>query len=714
MKAKHLLLLIILTGLVTKLKAQDISVNTQSIEATYQTDLKKSFKINFTGSKKDPGLSILLITDDGTPTLMKGVPDGNFSIPFTIVSGKLTVKKSDKKDVIVSGNFSVKFGDKAFEVQQQTAKPQGVSVDVKKPEKEYTADFTKDFAITFKNNEKDDKATLTLTVDKTASTLKKGTDKGDFDIKFSSADGKLTTKDADGKDVVITGSSFSLSYNNTAMTIKSKAKVVAAVAPADVKSDPKPEAVPYWSYLKGKDFAFSLAAERKFEDCQGDCASCDDDAFKNNNQLIYDAKSGLTYFVKADETFNSPVNNADNKNFIVKHDKRIVMSAGDPLVLVVKNVNPALYNITLADSVLLTNNESTDLIEKLLLQKSETGVTIEGSGGTPEKEVSPEQKDYYTVKAAMMIINAEMYQTLEVYRKTNLYLHNCIVKKKATAAGKIDVALHGIVGNSYDKFTFLQMVDLFLDRTSADSTLYMQLKERYGEFVTADYTIAYRLGEMPEQDMMLLRLGIAAKKNAPYPSLLSVSGKRPTQTIYIKDFFKIDVSSGLYLGFNNRDENYSLVSRTSTVKTAAGGDSTIRRIVKENDGKNEFGFAGFVHFYPKFSSWFNVSATIGTGLSLTQKVRPRYFTGLSLLLGSNNRFCLTGGAMWGSYQQLSDQYEKTGDVYNDLKPSETTLNYKSTFKGTGFISISYNLAFLKRKQASTATSQNKATDKPGQ
>ncbi|WP_439697018.1 hypothetical protein ACFGVS_00650 [Mucilaginibacter sp. AW1-7] len=711
MKTKHLLLLLISCAFISvRLKAQDISVNTQSPDATYQTDLKKSFKINFTGAKKDDNLAVLLVADDGSPTLQKGVPDGNFSIPFTFAAKKLTVKNSDKKDVTVTGNFSIKYGDKTFQVQQQAADAQVVAIDIKKPLKEYNADFTKDFKLTFKNNDKDDKMTLTLTVDKTPNTLKKGSDKTDFDVKFSSADGKVTTKDAVGKDVVISGTSFTLNYNNIAMVIKSKAKTTATPPAADADAAAKPDPIPYWSYLKDKTFEFSLKAERDFKKCPDECESCDKDIFKNTNQLIYDARSGLTYFVKENETVTGAITDVGNKIYRVKHDKKIELDAGDPLVLVIKNVNPALYDITLADSVLLTNNESTDMLNKLLFEKGETGVTIQGSGTPATKEITPEQKDYYTVRAALMVVNAEMYQTLETYRKTNLYMHTCIVDKKRTAVAKLDNALKGLIGTSYDKYKLLQMVDLFLDPATADSTLRQELRERYGEFLAADYVIAHRLGVMPEQDMLFLRLGIIAKKNAPYPNLLSTSVQRPTQTIYIKNFFKIDVSSGLYMGFNTRDETYGLADRTSAVKTTAGADSTIKRIYKENDGKNEFGFASYVHFYQKISRGFNVSATLGAGLSLTQTIRPRYFTGGSILLGSNNRFCITGGAMWGSFQQLSDQYEKTGDVYNDLKPTVTSLNYKSTFKATPFIALTYNLAFLKRKQASTATTAAKAAD----
>ncbi|GAA4456962.1 hypothetical protein GCM10023092_23050 [Rurimicrobium arvi] len=708
--------------------SQDIIIDTKGIKSAYQTDLKRSFKLTFINNIKNDELLIRLLSDDqGAPVLKKGVPKGTFSIDFTYKGDQLSVKDPNDKELPVNGNFKIKYEDEVFEIKQG---PATIVINVNDIDNGgYTADFAKDFDIQLINNSNDPKLILSVQVGDKSSTLKTGFESGPFTIHFTSSDGKLTTLDQVGKTVELS-SPFTLKYGKKNILVKSKVTVDPGAATKKATDDNKPIQTPYWSYLKSTNWSFSLSDLRKFvpdcnccfspfsfynplycqisyNGCPSECQSCDDAAFDENNRVIYDAQSGLTYFVKRENATDYSTNKS---KYIVDHKKNIKLSAGDPLILVIKNVNPALYDITLSDSVLLTNNQSNALLEALLLGRSESipsapGVNKAEGGSMSETDM----KDYLTVKAALLVVQAEMAQTLEFYHTSNLYLHNCIVERKKAALARIDASLHNIVGTSYDKYTFLQMVNLFLDQSTVDSNLNHQLKALYGEFLSADYVIAHRLGQMPEQDMLFLRLGIIAKKNCPYPSLLSTTSSRPTQTIYIKNFFKVDVSTGLYYGFG-KDENYALATRTSSVKSAAGGDSTIHRLYKENDGSSELGFMAFVHLYPKWGTTVNGSFTVGAGLSLTQTIRPRYFTGFSLLFGSNNRLCLTGGVMWGQFQQLGDQYEKTSGVLNDLPVSETSVNYKTTFKGTGFFAISYNLAFLNRSGNSDVKTANKSTN----
>ncbi|QTE38585.1 hypothetical protein J3L18_05790 [Mucilaginibacter gossypii] len=710
MKLRFLLLMLFsIVAFAFRSHAKDVEINMDSLRPTYSVDLKKAFNINFSNSKKDDNVLIQISTDDfGTQDLRKGIPDGKFNIAFTIAGGKLNVQNIAGKTLAITGNFSLKIGPKNIDIVQEGAAEEAQAVDqiifVKLDNiGKYSSNFDHDLKIDFDNNtDQSGKTNLKVNSEGKEYILKQGVKDKHFTVDLRSSKSKLTVKDKDNK-LLALSAPIKMTFGAIKITIDSIKKSEQTPTP----SNEGPAAIPYWEYLKDEKFSFSLSEFRKIESCSEECPSCDDGAFNNNNQLIYDARSGLTYFVKSTESndLKSPVSSPDNNKFVVSSKKNIVLSAGDPLVLVVKNVNPLLYDITLADSSMLVNNKSNSTLNNLIINKSD--MTFAQGANLPKELPVEQRKDYYKVKAALLVIQAEMYQTLEFYRKNNLYLHNCVVQKKREALSVIDAALNSLLGKRY-QLSLLQALDLFLDQTTADSTLNHQIKSLYGEFVAANYTIAHRLGNMPEQDIMQLRLAIVAKKNSPYPSLISTTKQRPTQTVYIKNFFKIDVSSGLYLG-SGRDENYAFRSTLSTsVKTVAGKDSTVNQLYKENDGKRELGFASFLHFYPKFGTSLNASLTLGAGLSLTQTVRPRYFTGASILYGSHNRFCVNFGAVWGSYQQLSDKYIRENNSFKDLPISESAVTYKSTFKGSFFVSISYNLAFLTGTSEAKTTSQGKS------
>jgi hypothetical protein len=77
--------------------------------------------------------------------------------------------------------------------------------------------------------------------------------------------------------------------------------------------------------------------------------------------------------------------------------------------------------------------------------------------------------------------------------------------------------------------------------------------------------------------------------------------------------------------------------------------------------------------------------------------RSRQFTwsNAGAVIGAG-RLCINGGVVWGNYEDLSNRCIKKGDTYNTLKDTETSISYANRFKHAGFVSISYNLPFIKR------------------
>ncbi|WP_315824155.1 hypothetical protein [Paraflavitalea speifideaquila] len=444
--------------------------------------------------------------------------------------------------------------------------------------------------------------------------------------------------------------------------------------------------------------------------CCDTCLSCEDTLLAFNNRIVYDASSGLTYFIpykfnktQSRDTIDLFLKLCDTcpkvrlarEQFVVHNTRRIHLKAGAPLVYIVRNVNPYLYDVELTDTAFLVNNEASGLLENLLFSKIDNpqGISPQ-SAGQKKEDVTDEQARYLFVKTALLHLRAEMGLLLENYRVMSRTAHNCIEDKKQKALLAIDSVLTAVGKDTHQSFT--SFVDIFLDPISADSSLGKSLKALYGEFWRSKYVIAYRFPDIPEYDQINFKLAIKRKENAPYPDLLK--SNYPTQIGYIRNFFKIDVSSGLYIGGLADNEFTTRKDSDLTVTPVVRGN----RIIQENTGKVEFGFASYLHFYYKFGYFFNAGLHFGAGVNFSDKPRPRYFTGVSFLFGSNNRLCVNTGLMWGKVTELSGQYPKDANGnYKWLPEGESTLATRNRLKNGWSISVTYNLPFIKRKKASS-------------
>lgn len=173
--------------------------------------------------------------------------------------------------------------------------------------------------------------------------------------------------------------------------------------------------------------------------------------------------------------------------------------------------------------------------------------------------------------------------------------------------------------------------------------------------------------------------------------------------VYIVHHFRMDVSSGLYYGFKMQNDKFSLRADSTVGRNVANTADSIlsvgNRIVTENTGKGEFGFASLIHFNYRAATDFNMGLHIGAGLSLNDKVKARYFGGLSFIFGEDNaRIALNVGYMGGNVETISDQYPKVSDgTYLRIPKTETTLITKTKFMSSPFVSVTYNLPFGSNK-----------------
>ncbi|HRI23955.1 MAG TPA: hypothetical protein PLZ45_04740, partial [Ferruginibacter sp.] len=240
-----------------------------------------------------------------------------------------------------------------------------------------------------------------------------------------------------------------------------------------------------------------------------------------------------------------------------------------------------------------------------------------------------------------------------------------------------------------------------------DRELFENLLKLYNDLHASYYRMITEIPAVPkDKDKVQFKFNIAARENTPYMSLV----KHKTIDAYIVRNFRIDVSSGLYYAFNLQNNKYvvrpdSIVGR-NTANTADSTLKTGNSIIREDIGNGEFGFASFIHFYRQHSPSFSWGGHIGAGVSLNDRVRPRYFGGLSFIFGRDNtRFVLNAGVVAGNVDRISDQYSKNADgSFKWIPATEASVVTKTKFTAQPFLSISYNLPFRsKAKSTETVT-----------
>lgn len=168
--------------------------------------------------------------------------------------------------------------------------------------------------------------------------------------------------------------------------------------------------------------------------------------------------------------------------------------------------------------------------------------------------------------------------------------------------------------------------------------------------------------------------------------------------------FKIDFSTGIFLT-GLKDANYVFIDSTvkyrrpddttNSIQTLV--DTTGKIVIRENSGKSKIGFGVLVHAYPRISSNYNISLT--AGLAVNTETELNFMLGGSLLLGSNRRFVISGGLIWGKVKKLSNTV-KTGVNRRDSSNSNSTPIFYTTTdnlvptitdtRRSWFFGVSYN------------------------
>ncbi len=216
---------------------------------------------------------------------------------------------------------------------------------------------------------------------------------------------------------------------------------------------------------------------------------------------------------------------------------------------------------------------------------------------------------------------------------------------------------------------------------------------KYKTFINVRNYFTYYIPRVQNVDAYIFNLTIIPKKDAQLPAIVD---HQPI-TIPTLSGWKFDFSTGLFLT-GLRDQNFNLIPDSSVIRNSNGGDSIVfnrsNQIVQQTDERGvDFGVAALMHIYPRISPSFNISATIGAGLSIGPNPSIRYLGGGSLLFGRNGRLALTYGCAAGFVEQLADPYQNDQFISLNDKSKIT----KKVFKTGSFVSLSFSIPIFKSK-----------------
>lgn len=145
--------------------------------------------------------------------------------------------------------------------------------------------------------------------------------------------------------------------------------------------------------------------------------------------------------------------------------------------------------------------------------------------------------------------------------------------------------------------------------------------------------------------------------------------------------FKLDFSTGfVFNGLTN--ENYRLLEY----------DSNNVQIKRETKDKIPFntGISLMAHGYMRTGCFINLAVTTGLAYNLNNQ-NLNFMLGGSVLLGADQRFILTFGAMAGRVKELVAYYQTDNPIAKTALPITSDIPFTERLKTSWFIGISYNL-----------------------
>ncbi|MBS0027671.1 hypothetical protein ACTJJ0_03315 [Chitinophaga sp. 22321] len=303
--------------------------------------------------------------------------------------------------------------------------------------------------------------------------------------------------------------------------------------------------------------------------------------------------------------------------------------------------------------------------------------------GTGEKtnEVALESKKEDKTAANLLALRNDL-----LYYSKRFYVNLATAEKHAENMKEIDQKIVQTFGTNLSSLLSAYLIEM--DTDDPLNTLMKKIRDAYNN-----------VNGLESQSFTAFKL-----KNMDYLELTfkdDAGNTKKEEEIRLSGGLKIDFSTGIALT-GLKDFTYILKDtvvsyRTDTATGTLPRDTTGKIIRRENDGKSSVNFGIYMHVYPRLSSNYNVSLTVG--ISTNTNLDINFVTGGSLLFGSRRRLVLTGGVIWGKVERLSNSveegYHESPGANGALRPAfipqgTSVVPVVKQWKHSWFFGVSWN------------------------
>jgi hypothetical protein len=381
---------------------------------------------------------------------------------------------------------------------------------------------------------------------------------------------------------------------------------------------------------------------------------------------------------------------------------------GKAFAFQVLNVNPFRFDVTLEQELIELTSEIPDIFQ-LVSKVGGTKIVAASASATPS--AANTRKD--SLEATVIKLKDQLGTKIIELRDAGDCFASC------TAVTKVDTAITGYFKRHYQYKPQEEGLDAFLFRElelgrqpadAGDSTKIDAIKKivkMYRTFRTMGSSmVSYLIPQTQNVDQYLFKLNITPKEGV-------ATGSRVLNQEIVVDVLgglKLDVSSGLFFSTLS-DEKFSLRADSTLVGT---GYTYRKEVVQEKGKSKDFGISSLVHFYPRLTRDVNLGVHLGAGMTVNDKPKLRFLTGLSLLIGRTNRIALSGGWAMGYVDRLSDVYTRGTDNNIFTKNSETSAQIQKVFQRKSYFSLTYTIPIKRKKAEVKAADSGEEEDASGE
>ena len=163
-------------------------------------------------------------------------------------------------------------------------------------------------------------------------------------------------------------------------------------------------------------------------------------------------------------------------------------------------------------------------------------------------------------------------------------------------------------------------------------------------FISENYEIDFP-AVYPKGDNLIFTMDIDPNSNETTKRLVNV----PLKEIHIKDDFRVrnkwfySFSTGPFAGVDEkfRPETYGWQAQPGTSGTI--DDTSTYKIVQNGKAGVPVGIAAFVNLGVKLSNFYALGGSVGVGATISEKIHPAYFFGITNFFGQDKQFNVTLG-----------------------------------------------------------------------